>query len=340
MRQERISIKQPAMNVIVFSDRPYEKERLEASNKGKHNLIYHEEALSVATVDRVKNAEAVAIFANDDCSAPVLDKLKGAGVNYISIRAAGHDQVDLEHAKKLGIATANVPQYSPYAIAEHAVSLMLALNRKLIQSDKKVKDYNFSLDDLIGFDMNGKTAGIIGCGKIGGIVAKILNGFGCKLLVYDVYKNEELIKNYGVEYCSLEKLAAQADIISIHAPLNEHTKHLINKTLIDTMKTGVMLINTGRGAVVDTLAVIDGLKNGKIGYFGMDVYEYEKPLYFNDHSDAILQDDIFARLLTFKNVLVTGHQAFLTDNALVNIADATIANLDSWAKGEKPKFEL
>ncbi len=328
------------MNIVAFSSRPYEKIHLEAANNGKHSFSFYEEQLLMATVWKAKNAEAISIFVNDDCSATVLDKLKEAGVKYISIRAAGHDQVDLEHAKKLNIATANVPEYSPHAIAEYAVTLMLALNRKIVQADKKVKAYNFILDDLIGFDLNGKKVGIIGCGKIGSIVAKIMYGFGCRILIHDIYINDELVRRYGAEYCSLENLATEADIISIHAPLNLYTKHLINKSLIEKMKPGVMIINTGRGAIIDTEAVMEGLKSQKIGYVGLDVYEFEKSLFFNDHSNNIPTDDLFARLLSFKNVLVTGHQAFLTENALKNIADTTIYNLDCWATNERPKTEL
>ena len=328
------------MNVVVFSSKPYEKIHLLAANNGKHNFTFLEEPLSSATAAAGQQAEAVSVFANDDCSAPVLDKLKEAGVKYISIRAAGHDQVDLDHAKKLPIATANVPGYSPHAIAEYAVALMLALNRKIVRADKQVKDYNFNLNDLIGFDFNGKTIGIVGCGKIGSIVAKIMNGFGCKLLIYDIYHNEQLIKKYNAEYVSLERLVSEADSISIHTPLTPQTKNLVNKELIGKMKPGVMIINTGRGAIIDTQAAIDGLKSGRIGYLGLDVYEFEKPLYFNDHSNDIPTDDLFARLLSFKNVLVTGHQAFLTENALKNIADTTIYNLDCWAKGECPSTQL
>jgi D-lactate dehydrogenase len=217
---------------------------------------------------------------------------------------------------------------------------MLALNRKIVRADKKVKDFNFALDDLIGFDMNGKTAGIIGLGKIGGIVAKILHGLGCKILGFDIYKNEDLIKNYGVEYCNLETLASRSDIITIHAPLNESSKYLINKPLINQMKPGVMLINTGRGAIINTRDVIDGLVAGKIGYLGLDVYEHEKGLFFYDHSDEVPKDETLKRLYSFPNVLVTGHQAFLTETALNNISDITINNLDCWEKKKPSPTDL
>jgi D-lactate dehydrogenase len=328
------------MKVTVFSTKQFEKKYLLASNNEKHLIIFKEEALSFETAELAKGSDAVSIFANDDASVPVLDKLQKNGVKFIAIRAAGYDQVNVPHAKTLGIRMANVPEYSPYAIAEHAVALMLALNRKIVRSDKKVKDFNFALDDLIGFDMHGKTAGIIGLGKIGGIVAKILHGFGCKILGFDIYKNEELIKKYGVEYCDMQTLASRSDIITIHAPLNENSKYLINKSLINQMKEGVMLINTGRGGIVNTRDVIDGLVTGKIGYLGLDVYENEKGLFFYDHSDEVPKDEMLKRLYSFPNVLVTGHQAFLTETALKNISDITINNLDCWQKNQASPTEL
>lgn len=328
------------MKIAVYSAKNFEKKYLIASNKSRHEMSFYKESLSVRTCDQARGAECVVIFTNDDASAPVLDKLKELGTKNIAVRAAGYDQVDIPYAKKLGFRIANVPEYSPYAIAEHTIAMMLALNRKIISADKNVKNYNFSLDEQIGFDMNGKTVGIIGAGKIGGIVAKILHGFGCKLLVYDVSRNEELMKISDLKYCTLDELAANSDIITIHAPLNPDTKHLIDKSLISKMREGVMLINTGRGPIINTSDVIEALKVGKIGFLGLDVYEYEKGLFFYDHSKETLQDDLFARLLTFKNVLITGHQAFLTETALRNIADATIHSIDRWQKGLASANEL
>jgi D-lactate dehydrogenase len=328
------------MKIIVYSAKNFEKKYLIASNKSEHELSFYKESLSVRTCENARGYECVSIFSNDDASAPVLEKLKKLGVKFIAVRAAGYDQVDIPYAKKLGIRIANVPEYSPYAIAEHAVAMMLALNRKIVGADKNVKNYNFVLDDQIGFDMNEKTVGIIGVGKIGAIVARILYGFGCRLLAYDISRNEDLIKKYGLKYCTLDELAADADIITIHAPLNSQTKHLINKSLLNKMRQGVMLINTGRGGIINTADVIEALKTGRIGHLGLDVYEYEKELFFYDHSPEILQDDLFARLLTFKNVLVTGHQAFLTETALKNIADTTIHNIDCWQKGLPSPNEL
>jgi D-lactate dehydrogenase len=328
------------MKATVFSAKAFEKSYLLDACNSKHDISFCHQALSVDTVNKASGSDAISIFSNDDASSAVLDKLKEAGVKFIAIRAAGYDQVNLHYAADLGIKVANVPKYSPYAIAEHAVAMMLALNRKIVRADKKVKDYNFSLDDLIGFDMNGKTAGIIGVGKIGRIVAKILNGFGCKILAYDINKDEEAIAKYNVEYCGLERLASLSDIITIHAPLNLKTRYLINKDLLWKMKKGVMLINTGRGGIIKTIDVIEALKAGHIGSLGLDVYEHEKGLFFYNHSGDIPSDDIFTRLLSFKNVLITGHQAFLTETALQNIADTTIHNLDCWQNNLSSENEL
>ncbi len=328
------------MKVSVFSTKPFEKVYLDQANAGRHHITYFTEPLSIDTVHLAANDEAISVFTNDDCSPEVLQKLKETGVKHIAIRSTGHDFIDETIAASLNISAANVPAYSPYSIAEHAVALMLALNRKLIWANHNVKEYNFLLNDLIGFDMNGKTVGIIGCGNIGAVLAKILNGFGCRLLIYDLKENEALKSSYNARYCSLEELASNSDIISIHVPLNLGTKHLINDELISKMKKNMMLINTGRGAVIDTDAVIRGLESGIIGYLGIDVYEKEKPLFFADHSNDIPADPTFSRLLSFKNVLITGHQAFLTKNALKNIADTTIFNLDCWQKGEYSPNEL
>ncbi|HEY8401464.1 MAG TPA: 2-hydroxyacid dehydrogenase [Cytophagaceae bacterium] len=328
------------MKTIVYSTQPFDKEYLNKSNSGKHEILFETLPLNLKTAQLAKGCNAVCIFVNDDASAEVLKLLKGQGVSYIVARCAGTDQIDLKAARELGIKVANVPEYSPYSIAEHSVAMMMALNRKLVLADKKVKDYDFRLDDLIGFDMNEKKVGIIGLGKIGGVVAKILHGFGCRILAYDPEINDEYMKKYGVHYCSLEALCVESDIITIHAPLNEHTKYLINKKTLGLMKKGVMIINTGRGGIINTNDLIEALKSGHVGSAGLDVYEKEKGLFFFDHSHDIPEDDMFARLLTFKNVLITGHQAFLTENALTNISDTVIENIEAWEKGAKPKFEL
>lgn len=328
------------MKVAIYSAHSYEKEPLKTANAGKHKLKFIDPSLSEDTVPLVQDCECVAIFANDDASAPVLEKLHDIGVKYLALRSAGFNHVNLDKAKELGLKVAYVPEYSPYAVAEHAVALMLALNRKLIRANSRVRDLNFSLNGLTGFDMNGKTVGIIGLGSIGEVVAKILHGFGCKLLGYDVKPNKELTDKYGVFYTDIDTLCADSDIITLHAPLNDHTRYMINRQRIARMKAGVMLINTSRGALVDTKELIDGLKSGRIGYLGLDVYEEEKGLFFEDHSDEILQDDVIARLLTFPNVLITSHQAFLTHTALRNIADTTIENIDAWEQGKTGKNEL
>ncbi|MCR6640465.1 MAG: 2-hydroxyacid dehydrogenase [Sporocytophaga sp.] len=328
------------MKLAIYSTKPYERKYLESANQGKHELSFFEEALSSETVYKANGCDAISIFTNDDGSAEVLEIIKKLNIRSIAVRAAGYDNVDLKKATELNFKVANVPDYSPYSIAEHTATLILALNRKVVQADHKVKDYNFLLDDLIGFDLNGKTVGIIGVGKIGGILAKIMNGFGCKVLGFDIKENKEYTEKYNLQYVSLDEMYQKADIISLHAPLNELTKYMINKESINKMKDKVMIVNTGRGGLINTIDAIDALKSGKIGYLGLDVYEKEKGLFFYNHSADIMKDDVFARLLTFKNVIITGHQAFLTDNALKNIADTTIYNLDSWQTGSRSKNEL
>lgn len=328
------------MKVAVYSTKKFEQVYLERSNHHKHELIFIDEALSLDTANKSTGCDAISIFTNDDASAIVLEKLADLKIKYIAIRAAGFDQTDLRKAAELNFHVANVPEYSPYSIAEHTIAMIQALNRKLIIADRQVKAYNFSLDNLIGYDLHGKTVGIVGLGKIGGIVAKILQGFGCNILGYDVKENVEYSSRYGVKYVSMEELCKRSDIISLHAPLNEHTKYMINKQSITLMKEGVMIINTGRGGLIDTSAAIEGLKSGKIGYMGLDVYEKEKGLYFYDHSSDIPHDELFAALLKFDQVLITGHQAFLTENALTNIADGTIHHFDCWSRGIDTSNEL
>jgi D-lactate dehydrogenase len=316
------------METIIYSTHKFEKDFLQKANAGKHNLKFLDVPLNKITAGLANGAKAVSIFVNDDAGADALNKLQKAGIKFLVLRSAGYNNVDMGVAKQLGFKIARVPAYSPYAVAEHAVSLMLALNRKLIKANNRVHDLNFSLDGLTGFDMNGKTVGIIGTGQIGAVAAKILNGFGCKILAADQQENRELIEKYNVHYTDIDNLYTQSDIISLHIPLTPHTRYIIKKDSIDKMKKGVMIINTSRGALINTKDIIQGLKKGQIGYLGLDVYEEEIGLFFEDHSEDILQDDIISRLLTFKNVLITSHQAFLTDTALQNIAMTTIYNLD------------
>lgn len=328
------------MKISVFSAHPFEIPYLEKANQNKHQLQLIHTYLTPDTAKLAEGSSAVALFANDDASGAVLEKLAQYGIKFIALRSAGYNHVDLEKAKELGLKVANVPEYSPYAVAEHAVALMLTLNRKIIKAHNRVRDLNFSLDGLVGFDMHQKTVGIVGTGKIGGVVAKILNGFGCRLLGFDIEEDQDLIQHCNLTYTHLEDLCRQSDIITLHVPLKPTTKYLINASLIQLMKPQVMLINTSRGGLVHTKDIIDALKAQRIRYLGLDVYEEEKGLFFEDHSDGVLQDDMIARLMTFKNVLITSHQGFLTETALQNIADTTIDNLDGWEKGLESPFEL
>jgi D-lactate dehydrogenase len=327
------------MKVAVFSIKAYEQPFLERSTRKPLKLTFMSDSLSVETVSKAKGFDAISVFTNDDLPAEVLEKLASYNIKHITTRAAGYDNVDLDSAKQLGIKIANVPEYSPYAIAEHAIAMILALNRKIVQADKNIKDYDFRLDRLIGFDLHGKTAGIIGSGKIGGIVLKILHGFGCNLLAYDPYPDAELQK-IGVKYVELKELLNKSDIISVHSPLNPSTKHLIDREKIAQMKDGVMIINTSRGAVLKTVDIIEGLESKKIGYLGLDVYEFEKGLFFFDHRYDAPKDQLFSHLQSFKNVLITGHQAYLTQNALQNIADTTIDNLICWSSKKASPNEV
>jgi D-lactate dehydrogenase len=328
------------MRTAVFSIHKFEKEYLLQANAGKHELVPIEARLSETTASLAADCKAVSIFTGDAASASVLEELHRVGVRHLALRSAGFNHVDLIKAKELNMQVSRVPAYSPHAIAEHTVALMLALNRKIIRAHDRVMDLNFSLDGLVGFDMNGKTVGIVGTGRIGAVLARILYGFGCHILAFDTQENEELKNKYEVEYTDYRTLCERSDIITLHVPLTPHTHYLIDKECIGWMKRGTMLINTSRGGLVNTKAVIDALKTKHIGSFGLDVYEEEEGLFFEDHSEDILQDDTIARLMTFRNVLITSHQAFLTDTALKNIAATTIHNLDCFEKGNTCENEV
>lgn len=328
------------MRVLIYSLKDFERPFLEDANVKEHDLVMINEPLNIETAVLAKDCDAVCIFTADDASAPVLMKLAQQGVRYLAVRAAGYDNVDMSAAAQLNIKVGNVPAYSPYAIAEHAVSLMLALNRKTVQATKQVQQYNFTLHNLVGFDMHRKTVGIIGTGKSGEAIAAILHGFGCRLLAYDVKKNKDLAERFGVQYTDLATLSQESDIITIHTPLNNGTRYLVNKDLIYTMKKGVMLINVARGAVVNTADVADALDNGHIGYFGMDVYENEKGIFFNDLRGKKMEDKVLCRLLRMPNVLITPHQAFATREALQNIAETTFYNLHCWRKKQVCRNEV
>lgn len=329
------------MKIAIFSSHKFETFYLEKANQQEHQLNYFSTTLNLNTVGLARDHDIVSLFVNDDGSAPVLEKLHEYGIKYLALRSAGYNHVDLQKAKELGMKVANVPEYSPYAIAEHTVALMMTLNRKIIRANHRIKDLNFSLDGLTGFDMNGKKVGVLGMGKIGAIVTKILHGFGCEIMAFDTQEDQEMIEKYQVEYLDVNTICKRADIITLHLPLIPQTRYIIGKKAISKMKKGVMVVNTSRGGLLNTKEVIKALKKGKIGYLGLDVYEEESGLFFEDHSeDDILQDDVISRLMTFKNVLITSHQAFLTDTALENIADTTFYNIDCWADGKSSDKEL
>ncbi len=321
------------MKTVVYSARKFETGFLNEANGGRHELRLVALPLCADTLHLAEGAGAVSLFVSDDGSAPIIEGLAALGVRFIALRSAGFNHVSIPTAAEHGIRVSRVAAYSPYAIAEHAVALMMALNRKLIRANSRVHELNFTLDGLMGFDMHGKTAGIIGTGYIGAALASILHGFGCRLLAVDPAPDAALVSKYGLSYVDADTLFSTADIISLHAPLTADTHYMINAETIGRMKPGVMLINTSRGGLVDTKAVIAGLKSGQIGYLGLDVYEEEAGLFFDDHSDEVLQDDTISRLLSFKNVLITSHQAFLTDTALAHIAASTISNLDCLEQG-------
>ncbi|WP_299336392.1 2-hydroxyacid dehydrogenase [uncultured Psychroserpens sp.] len=328
------------MKVLIYSAKAFEIPYLEKANRKKHNLTFVENALSSETAMQAVGYDAISIFSADEACFLTLEKLKDFGVKYICLRSVGYDNVNLRAASRLNIRVANVPAYSPYAIAEHAVSLLLTLNRKLIDSNERVKRYNFNLDGLVGIDLNEKTVGIIGTGKIGSVMAKIMNGFGCKLLGYDISEDKELISNYNLRYTTLQELCELSDIISIHVPLNSDTHHMIDEDLIFLMKKDVMIINTARGAVINTEDMIDALKKKQIGALGMDVFENEKGIFFKDQSQDIPDDPLLIQLNAFPNVLISGHHAFLTKEALTNIAETTLYNLDQWSKNKESDNEL
>lgn len=328
------------MKVLVYSAKDFEIPYLRDANNQKHQLDFIKEGLSSETAMKAVGYDAISIFSADEACFITIEKLSDFGVKFITLRSVGHDNVNLRAASRLNLRVANVPAYSPYAIAEHAVSLLLALNRKLITSNQRVKQFNFNLNNLVGFDLNNKTVGIIGTGNIGSVMTKIMHGFGCKLLGYDIEEQKELVDHYNLRYTTLDDLCAKTDIISLHVPLTSETHHLIDEDLIYKMKDNVILINTARGSVIHTEDVLSGLKKGKIGALGMDVYENEKKVFFNDHSINIPDDDVLIQLNALPNVLITGHHAFLTEEALTNIAETTIYNLDCWQEGKETENEL
>ena len=322
------------MDVTVFSTHSYDRRFLEAANEAAgspHRFAWIEARLTPETARLAQGSAAACLFVNDSADRASLALLAEVGVRFLALRSAGFNHVDLVAAQRLGIAVGRVPAYSPHAVAEHAAALILALNRKTHRAYARVREGNFALDGLLGFDLFGKTVGIVGTGTIGIETARIMRGFGCTILGFDPAPDPDF-EGLGGRYAPLEDLLAQSDIVSLHCPLNPRTRHLIDAAAIERMKPGVMLINTSRGAVIDTVALIAGLKSGRIGHVGLDVYEEEGDLFFENLSDEVIQDDVFARLLTFPNVLITGHQAFFTAEALRAIADTTVANLSQFEK--------
>ncbi|AGZ33998.1 MAG: 2-hydroxyacid dehydrogenase [Pseudomonas sp.] len=321
------------MRALLFSSQHYDQESFtQAAAETALDLNFQSARLTLDTAPLAQGFEVVCAFINDELDARVLERLAAGGTRLIALRSAGYNHVDLTAAQRLGLTVVRVPAYSPHAVAEHAVALVLALNRRLHRAYNRTREGDFTLHGLTGFDLYGKTVGVVGTGQIGTAFARIMAGFGCQLLAYDPFPNPEL-QALGARYMALPDLLKQARIISLHCPLTEQTKHLINAQSLAQLQPGAMLINTGRGALVDTPALIDALKRGQLGYLGLDVYEEEAQLFFEDRSDQPLQDDVLARLLTFPNVIVTAHQAFLTREALDVIAATTLENIIRWAAG-------
>lgn len=321
------------MKIALFDSHRYDREFFEAANSdGRHQIEYLEPRLTASTARLAANYPAVCSFVNDTVNKPTLEILREGGTRLIALRSAGYNHVDLDCAEALGLTVVRVPEYSPYAVAEHAVALILALNRKIHRAYARVREWNFSLEGLVGFDMRGKTVGLVGTGRIGRAAARIFLGFGCRVLAYDSYPDPRL--QGDVQYVHLSELYRESDIISLHVPLTPETDHMINAAAIAQMKRGVILINTGRGALIDSRALIDALKRSHLGGAGLDVYEEEEGVFFQDLSDRVLQDDVLARLLTFPNVLITSHQAFLTAEALHNIAQVTLDNVTAFEQGQ------
>jgi D-lactate dehydrogenase len=320
------------MRCLMFSAKAYDRTSFAAADGCGHEMVFQPSALGPATAALAEGFPAVCLFVNDHADRAVLARLKTGGTRVIALRCAGFNNVDLAAAQEYGIAVVRVPAYSPYATAEHAVGLMLMLNRKLHRAYNRVREGNFALDGLLGFDMNAKTVGVIGTGRIGTVACRILRGFGCRVLACDPLENPA-VRELGGTYVAFLDLMAQSDIITLHAPLTPATRHLIDASAISRMKHGAMLVNTSRGALVDTPAVIGGLKSGRVGALGLDVYEEEAELFFEDLSSTVIRDDIFARLQTFPNVVITGHQAFFTAEALRAIADTTLGNLTCIEQG-------
>jgi D-lactate dehydrogenase len=329
------------VRIAVFDTHRYDRDALEAANRTRgHELRFLEPRLDERTALLADGCDAVCSFVNDRVDAETLARLRQLGVRLIALRSAGYNHVDLAAAARLGLPVVRVPDYSPYAVAEHAVALMLALNRKIHRAHDRVREGNFSLEGLVGFDMHGKTVALVGTGSIGRVAARILRGFGCRVLAHDVAPDARLVDELGVVYAPLDELYRAAEIVSLHVPLTAGTHHLVDDAALARMKRGVMLINTGRGALIDSRALIAALKTGHVGAAGLDVYEEEEGVFFEDLSNQVLLDDVLARLLTFPNVLVTAHQAFLTREALARIAETTLDSAGDCEHGRPLRHEV
>ncbi len=321
------------MKIAFFSARSYDRDYFNRANEQYlHDIHYTEAPLTEQTALLAEGCEAVCLFVNDHVTAQVAKRMVTVGVRLIALRCAGYNHVDLRATKQLDLTVVRVPAYSPHAVAEHTVALILTLNRKTHRAYNRVREGNFALENLMGFDLYGKTVGVVGTGKIGKVFCQIMLGFGCRMLGSDPYPDAEL-EGQGVSYVPVEELLARADIVSLNCPLTESTYHLINADSLRLMRRGAMLINTGRGALIDTKAVIEALKSGHLGYLGLDVYEQEEGLFFHDLSHEIIQDDQIARLMTFPNVLITSHQAFFTHEAMTEIARVTLQNVTAFEQG-------
>lgn len=321
------------MRVAVFSTKSYDREYLNKFNiSNKHQLTYFDTSLHTNTVDLIVGFEAICIFVNDKVDRETIEKLSENGIKLIALRCAGFNNIDIEAAAHKNIKVVRVPAYSPQAVAEHAVALILTLNRKTHKAYNRIKEGNFSLEKLMGFNLYNKTVAVIGTGRIGSVFCKIMQGFGCKVIAYDI-KESNTLKESGVKYKSLNEILSDSDIISLHCPLTPETQYLINRNTLSKIKKGLMLINTSRGALIKTSDVIEALKSEKLGYLGIDVYEQEENLFFKDLSESIIQDDLIERLMSFHNVLITPHQGFFTKEALDQIATTTLKNFTDFENG-------
>ncbi|KGK29042.1 MULTISPECIES: 2-hydroxyacid dehydrogenase [Cellulophaga] len=328
------------MKILFYSSKDFEIPFLKNANTKNQELDFIPEALTSESALKATGYSAISIFSGDDASSLVLEKLWALGVRYITLRSAGYNNVNLSAAKNYGFKVANAPDYSPYAIAEHATALLLALNRKIVTANAQVKAYNFIQDNLMGFNVRGKTVGLIGTGSIGAAMASIMNGFGCTILAYDIAPNYELETAYNLKYKSLDQLCSASDIISLHIPLTEDNHYLINKERMALMKKNVIIVNTARGAHVNTIAIIEALENKQIAGYCTDVYEKEAGTFFKDFSSEELKDEALKKLLSLPNVLLTPHQGYMTHEALQHIAELTFENLNAWKEHEISKNEL